>query len=112
MNLFFLSLCVLGGIIAAMPVIICKQFYKENNFKYFRIIIFIIIIAVLWGLLTSIYIYFIFNNIKMGIFFPIIKLIEIFIPIIISIIFYKDNYNIFNYFGFLTAFIAIILISQ
>ena len=112
MNLYYLSLCILGGFIAAMPVIVCQQFYNEDNYKFFRILIFFIIITTLWTLLTIIYLYFIFKKIQMGVFFPIIKIIEILFPIIISIIFYKDHYNIFNYMGFLTAIIAIILISK
>jgi multidrug transporter EmrE-like cation transporter len=112
MKLYYLFICIFAGFIAAMPVIVCQQFYNENNFKFFRIVLFFIIITTLWTILTIIYLYFIFKKIQMGVFFPIIKIIEILFPVIISIIFYKDHYNIFNYMGYLTALIAIILLSQ
>lgn len=111
MNLLNFFLCIISGIIAACPVLICKQFFKEKNFKYIRIFEFVLIIAVLWTLLTIFYLYYIFNNINLGIFFPIIKLIEIFVPIILSILYFNDNYNFYNYLGYLCAFIAILLIS-
>jgi multidrug transporter EmrE-like cation transporter len=109
LNLFYLSLCSLGGIIATMPVLVCEQYVNQ---KSFTLITFILLLTLLWSLLTIIYLYFIFHKVEMGIFFPIIKLIEIFIPILVSILFYKDQYNKYNYFGFLTSFIAIILLSR
>lgn len=115
MNLYYLSLCSLAGIIASFPVMVC-QFYVNNGLhkysKFFRLLLFILTITILWSLLTILYLYFIFNNVKMGEFFPIIKIIEIFVPIILSIIIYKETYNIYNYLGFISALIAIILISQ
>ena len=111
MNLFNFFLCIISGIIAACPVLICKQFFKEHNFKYLRIIEFVLIITVLWTMLTLFYLYYIFKKINLGIFFPIIKLVEIFVPIILSILYFNENYNLYNYIGYLSAFIAIILIS-
>lgn len=115
MDLYDLILCLIAGFIAALPVIICQYYFYNTNYKYpkyLRFLLFFSMIAILWSVLTLLYLYFVFNNIAMGQFFPIIKIIEIFIPIIISISLYKDSYNIYNYMGFVSALIAIILISQ
>jgi multidrug transporter EmrE-like cation transporter len=47
----------------------------------------------------------------LGVFYPVIKLFEIFVPILVGIFLYKEKYNYYNYFGVLLAIVAIFLIT-
>lgn len=109
MNIYFYILFGFAGIIAALPVILCKVYYGNNTFKFS--LVFVMLMLVLWTVVTSIYIYCIIKKIKIGIFYSIIKLVEIFVPIIVGIFLYDEHYNYYNYCGFLLAIIAIYLIT-
>jgi multidrug transporter EmrE-like cation transporter len=47
----------------------------------------------------------------MAVFYPIIKIIEMIIPVIVSILVYKRKLNTVNYIGLLIAIIAIVCIQ-
>ena len=111
MKTIYFFLFALAGIISALPVILCQKFYKDNNYKFHRIIAIVVTLLILFIFINVIYFYSIFNNIKMGVFYPIIKLVEMFIPVIIGIFLYEEHYKIHNYIGFLLAFVAIYLIA-
>ena len=112
MNPIFLLLTTIAGVVSSTPVIVCQQFYNEQNFTPLRIAGFVSLLIFLYSIITGFLYFYIYNNIKMGVFYPIIKIIEIFIPIFISIYFYKETYNMFNYIGFVFAIIAIFLIAH
>ena len=109
MDIYLYFVFIIGGIIAALPVIVCKIYYGFHPF-YFSLS-FVLWIILLWTFVTFLYLYCILQKIKMGVFYSIIKLVEIFVPILVSVFFYKDKYSYYNYFGFLLAMLAIYFIS-
>ena len=110
MNDYYYLLFGFAGIIAALPVILCKAYYVHNTFNFS--LGFVLLLLILWSLSTLIYVYCIIKKIKLGVFYPIIKLFEILLPIIVGIFLYKEKYNYYNYFGVLLAIIAIYLITK
>ena len=104
-------LYIFSGIIASLPVLVCREFYSKQNFDFLAITIFAIIIYSIWFLITILLCYYIYNNLKIGQFYVIIKLLEIGITVLASIFLYNEEYNIYKYIGFLFAFVSIILVS-
>ena len=109
MDTYLYIIFIIGGIIASLPVVVCKVYY--NNHSFYFSLSFVLLIGILYSFVTFIYIYCVLQKIKMGVFNSIIKLIEIIIPILISIFFYKVKYSYYNYFGFLLDILAIYFIS-
>jgi len=109
MNIYYYILFGFAGIIAALPVILCQAYYVHNKFNFS--LGFVFLLLVLWSIITLIYIYCIIKKIKLGVFYPVIKLFEIFVPILVGIFLYKEKYNYYNYFGVLLAIVAIYLIT-
>jgi len=111
MKLYYLFLFILSGIISAIPVIICQEFYNGKNYSFYRILGFIAIIGILSFIIFGSCYYYIYEKIKIGQFYPIIKIVETIVPIIISIYIYEQHYKLINYLGILVALVAIIMIT-
>jgi multidrug transporter EmrE-like cation transporter len=111
MDVFYLFIILLVAILSALPVILVKNFVATKQDSFISILIFIIEIVVLEFLIIISYFYFIIKKISMADFYPIIKLIEMLIPVIVSVLVYKDKINNINYIGLLLAIIAIICIQ-
>jgi hypothetical protein len=111
MDLFFYIGCFILAIFSALPVIIIRAFKKANKFKLFDILTLVIELIFLCLMVFTGYFYFIFNNIAMADFYPIVKIIELIIPVVISIIIYKDHILPINYIGIVLAIIAIFCIG-
>jgi multidrug transporter EmrE-like cation transporter len=58
------------------------------------------------------YSYFIYKNISIAQFYPVVKMIEILVPVITGIIFYKEKLSYINYFGLFLTGIAIICMEM
>jgi len=112
MNYIDSILILFLAIASAFPVIIVRYFIEEKIYDIFTIIKIIIQLIFLYTFLNLGYIYLIFHKIPMAQFYPIIKLIELIIPIIYSIVFFKDKLIPINYVGIVLAIIAIICIEQ
>ena len=111
MDLFFYIGCFILAIFSALPVIVVRAFKKANKFNFLDILTLVIELIFLCSMVLMGYFYFIFNNISMAAFYPIVKIIELIIPVTISIIIYKDHILPINYIGIVLAIIAIICIG-
>lgn len=111
MNLFYFFIITIVAIISAIPVILIKQFIATKQYSFISILIIIIEIITLYFFITISYFYFITKKISMAIFYPIIKIIEMIVPIIVSILIYKNKLNNINYIGLFLAIIAIVCIQ-
>jgi len=107
----FYILIIILAILSALPVIFVKQFMKKQDYSYFSIGLFIIELVILYTSLVSGYIFFIYKKISITTFYPIIKCIELLIPIIFAIVVYETKLQPINYFGIFLAIIAIVCIS-
>jgi len=101
---------IILAVIAALPVILIKIFVSKHIFTSFSIGLLIIKLVTIYTFVTTGYLYFISNDISIAIFYPIIKCIEILIPIIFSVVVYKTKLNIINYIGIFFALMAIVCI--
>jgi len=111
MNLFHFFIITLVAIISSIPVIIVKQFVSTNQYSFMSILIVLIKLTILNILVIISYFYFITKKLSMAVFYPIIKIIEMIIPVIVSILVYKRKLNTVNYIGLLIAIIAIVCIQ-
>lgn len=103
--------CIIVGIISAMPVIYLKYFYEKRDFKITSIFKLILFLGIIYTIMAGSEWLLIYDKIKIGDFYPIIKIIEIMTPIIASIFLFKEKYTFVNYIGWLFCLIAICLIS-
>jgi multidrug transporter EmrE-like cation transporter len=111
MDVFYLFIILLVAILSALPVIIVKHFVASKEDSFFSILILIIEIIILYFLIVISYFYFIVKKISMADFYPIIKLIEMMIPVIVSVLVYKKKIHTINYIGLFLATIAIVCIQ-
>jgi len=103
-------LYIILAIISALPVILIKIFMEERIKSSASIGLLIIKLVLLYTSVDSGYIYFIYNKISIAKFYPIIKCIELLIPIIFTVTVYGTKLNIINYLGIFFALTAIICI--
>jgi multidrug transporter EmrE-like cation transporter len=96
------------GLISAGPVILVKQ-YTVAPFNFFLLVL---ALVVYYSLVVSFYYYFLSNKIALTGFYPIVKLIEMFVPVLIGIFYYNHNLKLINYVGLFCAILAIIFIEQ
>ena len=110
MNTITLHLiCIFLGIISACPVLLIKTYISNSNFNLFGLIG---LLMFFYGIADLTFYYLIKNDISIVKFYPIVKLIEICIPVLIGIFYYKKKFKIINYIGLVLAFISIILIGR
>lgn len=110
MELIYL-LYLFSGFVTSLPVLVCHEFYSDKNYDIEHILIFLFTIFTIWFIITLLLYYYTYNKIKIGEFYVIIKLLEVGFTIYISIYFYNEKYNIYNYIGLVFAFITLILVS-
>jgi len=103
-------LYIILGIISSLPVVLIKIFMSKNIITSFSIGLLIIELVILHGAADLGYVYFISQNISLAKFYPIIKCIELLIPIIFTVFAYGTKLNTINYIGILFALIAIVCI--
>jgi drug/metabolite transporter (DMT)-like permease len=103
-------LYIILAVISASPVILIKMFMEKAHKSPISIGLLIIKLVLLYTSVVSGYIYFIYNKISIAKFYPIIKCVELLIPIIFTVTVYGTKLNLINYIGILFAFIAIICI--
>jgi hypothetical protein len=111
MNLFEFVIISLVAIISAIPVILVKHLVATKEDSFMSILFFIIEIIIIYFLIILSYFYFITKKISMAIFYPIIKIVEMLIPVIVSVLIYKKKINTVNYIGLLLAIVAIVCIQ-
>jgi multidrug transporter EmrE-like cation transporter len=113
MNLFYFFIITLVAIISSIPVIIVKQFVStnQNQYSFMSILIVLFELTILNILVIISYFYFITKKLSMAVFYPIIKIIEMIIPVIVSVLVYKRKLNTVNYIGLLIAIVAIVCIQ-
>jgi len=103
--------CIILAIFSAASILIVKSFVVANQFTWKSYLICIIKLIIVWSVVIGGYFYLIFKNIAMAQFYPIIKIVELIIPVIVSILYYKAKLLPINYIGILLAFITIICIE-
>ena len=106
-NVFYIILAILS----ALTVILIRLFIATNNFSFYSILIFIFELIFVYSFVVLGYFYLIYKKIAMATFYPIIKIIELLIPVIISVIYYKDKLIPINYIGIILSLISIICIE-
>jgi multidrug transporter EmrE-like cation transporter len=111
MNLFYFFIITLVAIISSIPIIIVKQFVSTNQYSFMSILIVLFELTILNILVIISYFYFITKKLSMTVFYPIIKIIEMMIPVIVGVLVYKRKLNTVNYIGLLIAIIAIVFIQ-
>lgn len=111
MDIKILFLVIFLAIFSALSVILVKHFISKNIYNFNTISIFIIQILILTVIVISGYFYFILKDISMARFYPMIKIIELLIPVIIAILIYKTKIYPINIIGIILAIIAIICIE-
>jgi drug/metabolite transporter (DMT)-like permease len=111
MNLMFYLLYIFSGIATSLPVVVCREFYSQQNFDIKHILIFVTILIILWATISWLLYYYVVQDIKIGHFYVIIKLLEIVISIVTSIYFYKETYDMYNYVGMFFTFLSLVLVS-
>ena len=104
-------ICIILAIFSALSVLLVRSFILIHNYSFFSILIFIFEIIFVWSVVISGYFYLIYRKIAMATFYPIIKIIELLIPIIVSIIYYKDKLIPINYVGIILSIISIICLE-
>ena len=110
LDLYYILIIILA-ILSALPVIFIKQFMKKQDYSPVSIGLFITMIVILYALTVCGYIFFIDKKISITTFYPIVKCIELLIPIIFAIIVYDNKLQPINKFGIFLALIAIVCIS-
>jgi len=100
---------ILLGCISSCPVLLIKLFVTNPIFNIEELIP---SLAFFHSAADYTFYYLLSNKISIAVFYPIIKLIEMMIPVLISIIYYKEQLKIINYVGIALAIIAIILIEM
>lgn len=109
-----LMLVLFLGTMSSLPVLLIKQFYEHNkmHFTTTDIIILLLKISVSFTLISFGYFYFIYHKISIATFYPLIKIVEILIPISVVIFYYNNaKYKLVNYIGIILAILAIIMIN-
>jgi multidrug transporter EmrE-like cation transporter len=112
MNLYYNILAIILAIFAALPVIVIKQFFNKKLFTLIPSLMLIFELLVLTIIIFGGYSYFIYKNISIAQFYPVVKMIEILVPVITGIIFYKEKLSYINYFGLFLTGIAIICMEM
>jgi multidrug transporter EmrE-like cation transporter len=111
MDLINYIMCLILAIFSAATVLIVRAFMVTKNYSFFSLVIFIIELIIVWVTVIIGYIYFIHNKIPMATFYPIIKIIELIIPVLVSVLYYKAQLIPINYVGIILAILAIICIG-
>ena len=106
-NVFYIFL----AIFSALTVILIRLFIATNNFSFYSILIFIFKLIFVYSFVVVGYFYLIYKKISMATFYPIIKIIELLIPVSISVIYYKDKLIPINYIGIFLSLISIVCIE-
>jgi len=107
----FSLLYVLLAVLSALPVILIKIFMSKQVTSSLYIGLLIIALVILYTCVDCGYAYFIYHKISIAKFYPILKCLELLIPIIFTIIVYGTKLKLINYFGILFALFAIICIN-
>jgi multidrug transporter EmrE-like cation transporter len=104
-------ICIILAFFSAFPVLLVRSFI---GIKYYSSLsIFSFIFELIFALIVVIagYFYLIYKKISMATFYPIIKIIELLIPVAISILYYKDKLIPINYVGIVLSVISIICLE-
>lgn len=112
MNLYYNILAIILAIFAALPVIVIKQFFNNKLFTLIPSIIVVFKLLILSIIIFGGYSYFLYKNISIAQFYPVVKMIEILVPVITGMVLYKEKLNYINYFGLLLTGIAIICMEM
>ena len=102
---------IILAIFSALTVILIRLFIATNNFSFYSILIFIFKLIFVYSFVVVGYFYLIYKKISMATFYPIIKIIELLIPVSISVIYYKDKLIPINYIGIFLSLISIVCIE-
>ena len=105
-------LAILLAIVAAQPVILVKSHLNniknittlQNVFFCIKLLLLTIVIYVGYG-------FFIYKNISLALFYPVVKTVEIMVPVIIGVVIYNEKLNMYNYLGLIFLLLGIICIE-
>ena len=115
MNVINNIIAVLVAITAAQPVIVIKRYLNNvkniTDFSALQVTLMSIELLVLTIFIYSGYGFFIYKNISLAKFYPVVKTIEIIIPVIVSVVVYNQKLNMYKYLGFLFLLLGIICIE-
>jgi len=111
MNWIINILCIILAFFSAFSVLLVRSFIFINNYSFLSIFIFIFELIIVWVVVIVGYFYLIYKKIAMARFYPIIKIVELLIPVTISIIFYKEKLIPINYLGITLAIISIVCLE-
>ena len=115
MNIIYNIIAIIVAAIASLPVIILKKNFNNvkniKNITPLQIIFMSIELLILTIIIYSGYSFFIYQNISLDVFYPVIKTVEIMIPVIVGVVSYNEKLNMYNYLGFLFLLLGIICIE-
>jgi len=111
MKWYYNIISLILSVISALPIILVKSFMTTFIFNISTISLLVIELFFLYGSIILGYIYLLYRNVPLAKFYPIIKLIELLIPVAVGIIYYKAKLSPINYFGIFLAIAAIICIE-
>jgi len=111
MNLHNNILVIILAIFAALPVLVIKQFFANNIFTLIPNLFLVLKLLILSIIIFGGYSYFIYKDISIVKFYPVIKLIEILVPVAVAMICYKEKLKFINYIGLLLTVGAIVCIE-
>jgi multidrug transporter EmrE-like cation transporter len=115
MDIMYNVLAILLAIVAAQPVILVKSHLNniktiknittlQNVFFCIKLLLLTIVVYVGYG-------FFIYKNISLAVFYPVVKTVEIMVPVIIGVVIYNEKLNMYNYLGLLFLLLGIICIE-
>jgi drug/metabolite transporter (DMT)-like permease len=111
MNLMDNLGCIVLAIFSALSVLIVQAFVIKRQYTWQSYAICLTQIFFVTSVVVYGYFYFIFKKISMAQFYPIIKIIELIIPVFASIFYYKAKLIPLNYLGIILAILAIICLE-
>lgn len=99
MDFKILIFALILAIFSAASVLIVRDFVAKNIYNFKTISLFIIEILIVTIIVIGGYFYFILNKISMARFYPLVKIIELCIPVIAAILIYRAKMHPINYIG-------------
>ena len=111
MNWIINILCIILAVFSAFTVLLIKSFIYTYNYSFLSIFIFIFELIIVWIVVIVGYFYLIYKKISMAKFYPIIKIVELLIPVSIGIIYYKEKLIPINYVGIVLSLVSIICLE-
>jgi len=107
MNLYHNLLAIIIALFAAATIIILKKYFHDKDFSIPHSSMTLVGLLLLTLIIFGGYSYFLYHNVSIAQFYPVVKIIEIVVPIIAGVIFFKTKLNYVNYLGLLLIGIAI-----